>query len=255
MSENFKIIACFAFFALFQFSANAQFFVIYDIGLSEYDVEIENFGDNHYGTITPTFLNLGVQYNKGSSRWNFNVSSQNTQLNPVIEEIDYFEGTHTIDHTRLNFNFEYLRKVHEFSNGITAFLGLDYIARQSSYSNRIQSEFMERNWDFEESVILDLSILGAAEYRFDNKLLSMKMGAGVFNYRFVTERHWSEENEFYGTGPNLLVQFQNEIYIQIPITNTISIKPEYSFKYYKYRYYSEMRALQQHFLIGGVFQL
>ncbi|HBQ61655.1 MAG TPA: hypothetical protein DD671_19115 [Balneolaceae bacterium] len=255
MSTKFKIVTSLIFLVLFQAPVKAQFFLSYSVGVTEHDVQILSFGDNHYGAMSPSFLNFGMQYKSEKSRWSLSMSSQNTKLTPNLEEIDYFEGTHRVDHTELVMGLEYLRKVHESTTGIIALLGMNYTARTASFTNTIQSEFLEGSWDFEEDVVFDLSIVGAAEYTFGDKLLRMKMGIGILNYRYATQKYWRNEKEFYGTGPSVFFQLRNEIFLQIPVINRIFIRPEYTFKYHTYREYSVMKALQQHFLIGGVFQL
>lgn len=237
-----------------QLPVKAQFYVNVDAGLVKHNIEINNFGDNYYEQTTPGLINVGVLAKSENNRWNVDFISQSGRLKPMIEEIDYYD-THFVDVTHHELGVEYLKKVEEPSNRLDVFLGLGHKAQLSNYTKRIESKFIESRADFEESVVFNLSILGAIEYAFEEKLIHAKAGVGVLSYRFTKEENWYTDKNFIGIGPSLLFQLESRIYVQIPIASRIFLRPEYSFRYYKYETYSEMKALQQYFLLGGVFQL
>ncbi|SMO44301.1 hypothetical protein [Gracilimonas mengyeensis] len=232
----------------------AQFYVNLDAGLVKQNIELNNFGDNYYQQTTPSLINVGVFVKTDNYRWNVDFTSQSSRLEPMIEEIDYYD-THFVDVSRHELGVEHLRKVEEPSKGLDIFLGLGYKAQLSDYSKRIESKFIERTTDFKESVVFDLSILGALEYSVEEKLIHAKVGMGVLSYRFTKEENWYRDKNFIGIGPALMLELESKIYVRIPVAPGIFLKPEYSLKYYRYERYSEMKALQQYFLLGGVIQL
>ncbi len=235
-------------------NVSAQVFLSYDLGVSKIAYKNQYLSKNYYTGYSPSVVNTDLFYRGKESYLRFNFNYQNYEsLNPVIEEINYFDNYFNLESYQII--IEYLIRTETFSNGVNIYLGYQLRGLFSEIEQNFESEFINSRINFSESVYADLSLIGRLEYQFREIGINYSAGVGLVRYFEETDPRYFNESNFYGLGFNYYRSFQSSLELYFWINDKVALKPAYLIRFDRTDYKEETKRLNQSVLIGGILKL